>query len=123
MLGVAVGILAAVSVGSGVMSLALFTSTTAVGANAFTTGTLVLSTSSSSALISFSGMAPGDKVTAPLTVSNTGTLQLRYAVTSATTGSSAFAGALTVDVKSGVGTCTNGGFAGSGTSVYSGALS
>jgi hypothetical protein len=63
-------------------------------------------------------MAPGDQVTNPLTVTNAGTLDLRYAVTSTTT-ENTLAAELDLTIKSGVATCTNAGFAGSGTVVYS----
>jgi len=65
--------------------LALFTDTASVPGNTFSTGTVDISTAPSSALVTFSGMAPGDQVTNPLTVTNAGTLALRYAVTSTTT--------------------------------------
>ena len=96
---------------------AVFTSTASNGANTFTTGTVVIGTSPASAVITYSGMAPGDKVTAPLTVSNTGTLQLRYAVTSTTT-ENTLAAQLDLTIKSGVTTCTNAGFDTDGTAVY-----
>jgi len=67
-------------------ALSVFTSTAEVPDNAFTTGTVEISTSSDDiALITYSGMTPGDKVTEPLTVSNDGSLALRYAVTSLAT--------------------------------------
>ena len=64
---------------------ALFTDSDSIGANTFSTGTNVLDTSPTTALVSFSGMAPGDVANNTLTVSNNGSLQLRYAVTSLTT--------------------------------------
>ena len=64
---------------------ALFTDSDSIGANTFSTGTIVLDTSPTSALVTFSAMAPGDLATSTLTVSNNGSLQLRYAVTSTTT--------------------------------------
>jgi hypothetical protein len=64
---------------------ALFTDTQAVGANAFTTGTVDISTNLTTALITFSTMAPGDRVTNPMVVTNAGDLALRYAVTSTAT--------------------------------------
>src|SRR5947207_13095412 len=66
---------------------ALFTSTKNVDANAFTAGTVILSTNPTTALVTFSNMAPADQVTAPVTASNDGTLNLRYAVTSIPTDS------------------------------------
>lgn len=98
-------------------SSAVFTDQTTIGANTFSTGTIDLTTSPTSAAISFSGMLPGDVVTAPVTVSNTGTAQLRYAVTSTTT-ENTLAAQLSMVIKTGVTTCTNAGFAGSGSSVY-----
>ena len=64
---------------------ALFTDSDSIGANTFSAGTIILNTSPTTALVSFSGMAPGDLATNTLTVSNNGSLQLRYAVTSTTT--------------------------------------
>lgn len=103
---------------------ALFTSTASVGSNAFTTGTVVISTNPSTALVTFNGMAAGDQVTNPLTVSNAGSLDLRYAVTATATNADAKAlmSQLVLTIKSGVTTCTNAGFSGSGTQVYTGAL-
>jgi camelysin-like metallo-endopeptidase len=103
---------------------ALFTSSATVDANTFTTGTVILSTNPSTALLTFSNMAPGDQVTAPLSVSNAGTLQLRYAMTSAATNtdSKALRDQLTLSIKSGVTTCTNAGFGSTGTQLYSGSL-
>lgn len=97
--------------------LAVFTDTASVPGNTFSTGTVDISTSPTSALVTFSGMAPGDQVTAPITVSNLGTLQLRYAVTSTTT-ENVLAAQLDLTIKSGVTTCTNGGFGTDGTAVY-----
>jgi len=100
-----------------VMAVAIFTSTASVGGNTFTTGTVVISTSPASAVVTFSNMAPGDLVTAPLTVSNDGTLALRYAVSSTTT-ENVLAGQLLLTIKTGVTTCTSGGFGADGTTVY-----
>jgi hypothetical protein len=54
-------------------------------------------------------MAPGDKDTAPITISNDGSLQLRYAVTSTTT-EDTLAAQLNLIIKENVTTCTNAGF-------------
>lgn len=78
----AIGVLA---VGVRVATQALFTDTQSVGANTFTTGTVDLVTSPATALVTFLGMAPGDKVVAPIQVTNSGTLEVRYAVKSTTT--------------------------------------
>jgi len=69
--------LATVGVG---LTGAIFTDTASVGANDFTTGTIDISTSPASALLTASTMAPGDKSTGSITVSNAGSLQLRYAI-------------------------------------------
>ncbi len=100
-----------------VTAMGLFTDSDVVPANSFSTATVNLDTSPTTGVISFSGMVPGDQVTAPLTVSNTGTADLRYSVTSATTENS-LAGQLALTVKTGVTTCNSAGFAGSGTIVY-----
>ena len=101
----------------GSRGLAVFTSTANVGSNTFSTGTVTLTTSPTTALVTFSTMAPGDQVTAPITVTNGGTLDLRYAVTSTTT-ETALAAQLSLTIKSGVTTCTNAGFGSTGTVVY-----
>ena len=98
-------------------ALALFTDTQSVPSNTFTTGSVDISTAPTSALVTFSGMAPGDQVTNPITVTNAGTLQLRYAVTSTTT-ENTLAGQLDLTIKSGVTTCTSAGFGVDGTVVY-----
>ena len=62
-------------------------------------------------------MMPGDKVTNPITVSNSGAAQLRYAIKSTTTENTA-AAQLDMTTKTGVTTCTNAGFGASGTAIY-----
>lgn len=101
---------------------AVWADTQDVGANAFSTGNVDISTSVTTALVTFSAMAPGDKVTAPITVTNAGTLALRYALSTAITGSTVLSDGLTLGIKSGVTTCSNAGFGTDGTSLYSGAL-
>ena len=56
---------------------AVFTDTASVPGNTFSTGNVDISTSPTSALVTFSDMMPGDVVTAPLTVTNAGGGQLR----------------------------------------------
>ena len=73
----AIGVL---SVGGRVATQALFTDTQSVGANTFTAGTIDIATAPVSALLSLSAMAPGGEVNNPITITNSGTLQLRYAV-------------------------------------------
>jgi spore coat-associated protein N len=69
----------------GVASNAIFTDSQDVDANTFSTGTVDISTNPTTALVTYTGMAPGDEATNDITVSNAGTLELRYAVTSTTT--------------------------------------
>jgi predicted ribosomally synthesized peptide with SipW-like signal peptide len=119
-----VAVLAAASLGVGAVSLALFTSTATVPANAFSTGTLVLTTSPASALVTFANMAPGDQVTAPITVTNGGSLDLRYSISSVATNADlkGLKDQLVLTVKSGVATCTDAGFGATGTVEYAGDL-
>jgi len=98
-------------------SFAIFTDTQSVPNNTFSTGTLDISTNPTTALVTFSGMAPADQVTNPITVTNSGSLQLRYAVTSTTT-ENVLAGQLDLTIKTGVTTCTNAGFDTDGTVIY-----
>src|SRR4030042_1003537 len=98
-------------------SFAIFTDTQSVPNNAFSTGTVDISTNVTTALVTYSGMAPGDQVTNPITVTNAGTLQLRYAVTSTTT-ENVLAAQLDLTIKTGVTTCTNAGFDTDGTAIY-----
>ena len=81
------GLIFAAAMGAGITSMtgALFSDSDTVGANTFSTGTLILDTSPTSAVVSLSSMAPGDVDNGQMTVTNNGSLQLRYAVTSATT--------------------------------------
>jgi predicted ribosomally synthesized peptide with SipW-like signal peptide len=112
------------TIGASAVSLALFTSTAVVPGNTFSTGTVQIGTSPTSALVTYSNMAPGDQVTAPITVSNTGSLDLRYAITSVATNvdSKGLKDQLVLTIKSGVTTCDNGNWAADGTTVYTGDL-
>ncbi len=75
----AVGVVAA---SLGVASNAIWTDSADVDANVFSTGTLDISTAPITALVTYSDMAPGDSTgSQQLTVSNAGSLDLRYAVT------------------------------------------
>lgn len=115
--------LAVASVSAGGFSLALFTSTATIGGNTFTAGTIVIGLSPASALITFSGMLPGDSTTGTLTVTSSGTSQLRYAMTTAATNADAKAlrDQMTLVIKTkdtATAGCTN--F--DGTQLYSGTL-
>ena len=101
---------------------AVWTDSQAVTGNTFSTGTVDISTSPTSALVTFAGMVPGDTVTAPLTVSNAGTLQLRYAMSTSISGSTTLSDGLELQIKSGVTTCTTAGFGTDGTSLYNSTL-
>lgn len=72
-------------VGAGTYTLALFTSSAANAGNAFAVGTITIDVSPTSALITLTGMLPGDSTTGTLTVSSTGNATLRYAMTTAAT--------------------------------------
>jgi predicted ribosomally synthesized peptide with SipW-like signal peptide len=85
LLAVGIAALAVLSVSAGAMSLALFTDDVDVANNAFTTGTIVLSPNPTSALFSVSTMMPGDATYGQLTVTNGGSAQLRYAMTTSAT--------------------------------------
>jgi hypothetical protein len=111
---VAIGVLGSFM---GMGGFSLFTATTDNDNNAFTSGSVEISTSPATAFLHMSNMAPGDQVTAPITVSNDGSLDLRYAVTSTTT-EDTLAAQLKLTIKSGVTTCTNADFGGSGTVLY-----
>jgi hypothetical protein len=117
-------VLTVASIGVGAMSLALFTSTATVPANTFSTGSVIISTSPTTALVTFANMAPGDVVTAPITVSNDGTLNLRYAISSVSTNADTkgLKDQLVLTIKSGVTTCTDAAYAATGTGIYTGDL-
>lgn len=84
-----IGTIATMGVLVGVLSmtaLALFTDSDSVGTNSFATGTLSLTTSPTSTVwTAVTDGAPGDKATGTLTVTNAGSLALRYAVSGANT--------------------------------------
>ena len=115
--------LSIVSVGAGAYTLAIFTSTTSNASNAFTVGTLGIGLSPASALISFSGMVPGDVSNGTLTVSNSGNSTMRYAMSTAATNADAkgLKDQMTLVIKTkdtNTAGCTN--F--NGTQIYSGTL-
>src|SRR3954451_4272391 len=65
--------------------LAAFTTQKSAGSLTFTSSTIALTTSPTSALITYSTMKPGDSVTNSITVTNSGGSQLRYAISSSAT--------------------------------------
>ncbi len=104
-----------------VSSLALFTDQQAVGANAFSTGSIDLVAAPATAVVNASDMVPGDQVTAPINVSNSGSLEFRYSMTSTST-EDTLAAELVLTVKSGVTTCDDANWAADGTVIYAGIL-
>ena len=104
-----------------ITSLALFTDTATVTNNTFTTGTVDINATPATAVVSAAAMVPGDQDTAPLTVSNDGTIDLRYAVESTTT-EDVLAAELVLTIKSGVTSCTDANWTATGTTLYSGQL-
>ena len=81
----AIGVLSTVA---GLAGSAVFTDTASVGSNTFNTDSITISTTPTTAFITFTNMAPGDSVqpSAGIVVSNDSTnLELRYAITSTTT--------------------------------------
>ena len=82
-----------------------------------TPGSVDISTSPGRAVVSFGGMAPGDSVTAPLTVSNDGSLPLLYSVMS-TTSEDTLAAQLDMTIKTNVTKCSDAGFDRDGEIVY-----
>ena len=75
------GLAACVSLGG----LSLFTESVDNGSNTFTSGSVDISTSPASAFVVMSNMAPGDTVTEKVTITDGGTLQMRYAMTTVAT--------------------------------------
>lgn len=104
-----------------VTSLALFTDTESVGSNTFATGTIDLTATPATAVVTASAMVPGDQVTNPLTVTNSGNLEFRYSLVSSTD-ENVLAAELVLTVKSGVTACDNANWAADGTTLYSGDL-
>jgi predicted ribosomally synthesized peptide with SipW-like signal peptide len=85
LIGLSVPALALASLGAGQLSMALFTDQETVPA-AFSTGSVALDDVKIDALtLTTSGMVPGDSVTDDVVVENDGSVELRYAVSTATT--------------------------------------
>ena len=84
---VALGWLAVVGLGAGafVSSTAFFTDTETVATNSFTTATLDLAASPASAVVSSSNLQPGDEINGTLTLTNSGSVTFRYAMTTSAT--------------------------------------
>lgn len=99
-----------------IASLALFTDSEAVDDNVFTTGDVDIATSPTTQAFTPGAIAPGDEVTATITVSNSGSLDLRYAMTS-TTSEDVLAGELDLTVRVGVTDCSPANWDATGTEV------
>jgi predicted ribosomally synthesized peptide with SipW-like signal peptide len=79
------GVLGAISIGAGQLSLALFTDQETV-AGTFSTGSIVLDDVKIDALtLTTAALMPGDSVTDDVVVENDGTAQLRYSMSTAST--------------------------------------
>jgi len=81
---------ALISATGAIMSLALFTSSVTANNNGFTAGTIVLGVAPSPIILTSANLMPGDNVPAgvpgqAVTISNTGTAQLRYAISGTST--------------------------------------
>lgn len=100
-------------------SLALFSDSETSADNTFTTATLDLTVAPASTAITGLGLTPGDGVTAPLTITNSGSLALRYSMISVTT-EDILASELVMTIKSGVTTCDSANFGASGTVLFNG---
>jgi spore coat-associated protein N len=85
LLALTIGGLAALSLTGVAMSMAQFTDQATVPSNDFTTGTVDISTSPTTSLLSLGNMAPGDTVNGSLVVTNAGSLNLRYAMSTSST--------------------------------------
>jgi len=101
-----------------IASLAVFTDSASVNDNTFTTGTVDIATSPTTQAFNPGPMSPGDEVVAAITVTNSGTLPLRYAMNSTTT-ENVFAGELRLTVRVGVASCTVANWDLSGTEISS----
>ena len=77
--------LAVLSIGAGARSFAAFTDDASVGDNGFSTGTVDIAASPASALVTASNIVPGYSATAALTVSNSGTVDFEYTMSTAAT--------------------------------------
>lgn len=102
-------------------SLALFSDSETSANNTFTTATLDLTVAPASTAITGLNLIPGSGVTAPLTITNSGSLALRYSMISVTT-EDVLAGELVMTIKSGVATCDAANFGASGTVIFNGLL-
>jgi hypothetical protein len=99
------------------MAAGAFSNTWDAGSVTLTAGRVDLTAAAAGAPLTVHGMLPGDRITRELTITNAGTLPLRYAVTSRTT-EAVLSARLDMTVKDGVTHCTDAGFAADGTVPY-----
>ena len=102
------------TVGAGAMSLAVFTDSKA-SAGSWTAGTVILGVAPATTFTA-AGIMPGDSGSQVVTVSNTGTGALRYAMTNATTNLDGKGLATQLQLVIKAGTCA------AGTTIYTGTL-
>ena len=113
---------ALISATGATMSLAIFTDSASANANVFTTGTIHIGINPATAILTATTMMPGDTVNGSVVVTNTGTAQLRYAISGVATNldGKGLAAAITISIKTadtvGGTTCS----AWSGTSLFTG---
>jgi hypothetical protein len=108
----------------GVLSVvagALFNTSEYVTNNVFTLSTIVLDAEPVTAAFSVPTMGPGEEAIEEFNIANTGTGQLRYAMTSATT-EDVLASELVFTVREGVATCDQANWDATGTVLYQGRL-
>jgi predicted ribosomally synthesized peptide with SipW-like signal peptide len=111
---------ALISATGATMSLALFTDSVSAAANTFTTGTIHIGILPAATILSDVTMMPGDTVNGSVVVTNTGTAEMRYAVSGSATNTDGkgLASQITVQIRqpdtAGGTTCT----AFTGTSLF-----
>lgn len=105
-------------------AMALFTDTAVVPENQVAAATLDISTQPAAA-VTAAHMVPGDSVVETLTVSNDGSVELRYSMSTTITGDTMLADQLQLTIKGGLTNCTEAAMTdgASGTVIYQGSLS
>jgi predicted ribosomally synthesized peptide with SipW-like signal peptide len=104
---------ALISATGATMSLALFTDSVSANANTFTTGTIHIGINPTATILSDVTMMPGDTVNGSVVITNTGTAQMRYAVSGSATNTDGkgLASQITLTIRqpdtAGGTTCTN----------------
>jgi len=124
LLALAVAGTALISAAGATMSLALLTDSASANSNIFSTGTVHIGINPAATIFTAPLMMPGDTVNGSVVVTNSGTAQMRYAISGSATNtdSKGLASQITVTLKqpdtAGGTTCTN--F--TGTSVWTGVV-